>query len=230
MAARISMSGATEAARPAAGHAAQMDAVYAVQRHIYDLTRKYYLLGRDRLIAGLDVPKGGLVLEVGCGTARNLALAALRYPEARFCGLDISAEMLKSAEKTLERKGLSGRCSLALGDAADFDAGALFGQRQFDRILFSYTLSMIPPWREALAHACTLLAPGGEIHVVDFGQQEGLPGWFARLLKAWLVRFHVTPRAELFGHCEALAREHGLTCETAAFYRDYARAVVLRRP
>ena len=26
--------------------------MYRHQRHIYDLTRKYYLLGRDRLIAG----------------------------------------------------------------------------------------------------------------------------------------------------------------------------------
>lgn len=230
MAARISMSGATDATAPVAGHAAQMDAVYAFQRHIYDLTRKYYLLGRDRLIAGLNVPAGGQVLEVGCGTARNLALAARHYPEARFCGLDISAEMLKSAHATLEREELSGRCTLAQGDAASFDAKALFGHGQFERIVFSYTLSMIPPWREALAHACPLLAPGGEIHVVDFGQQKRLPHWFARLLKAWLARFHVSPRAELFAVGADLAARHGLTCETTSLYRDYARAMVLRRP
>jgi len=223
------MSAATEPASCVHPHAAQMDAVYAFQRHIYDLTRKYYLLGRDRLIAGLDVPKGGLVLEVGCGTARNMALAARRYPEARFYGIDISAEMLKSAEKTLARSNLSGRCTLALGDAANFDALALLGEARFDRIVFSYTLSMIPPWQEALAHACTLLAPGGEIHVVDFGQQEGLPRWFARLLKAWLARFHVSPRADLFSYCEKLAVEHGLSCEAALLYRDYARALVLSR-
>ena len=29
-----------------------MDGVYRYQRHVYDLTRKYYLLGRDRLIDG----------------------------------------------------------------------------------------------------------------------------------------------------------------------------------
>ena len=34
-------------------HAELMDGVYRHQRHIYDSTRKYYLLGRDRLIAGL---------------------------------------------------------------------------------------------------------------------------------------------------------------------------------
>ncbi|HWU72526.1 MAG TPA: SAM-dependent methyltransferase, partial [Sphingomonas sp.] len=29
-----------------------MDAIYRSQRHFYDLTRKYYLLGRDALIEG----------------------------------------------------------------------------------------------------------------------------------------------------------------------------------
>ena len=44
-----------------------MDAIYAWQRHIYDATRKYFLFGRDRLIATLNVPECGTVLEIGCG-------------------------------------------------------------------------------------------------------------------------------------------------------------------
>ena len=33
------------------GHDQLMDSVYRYQRHIYDLSRKYYLLGRNGLIA-----------------------------------------------------------------------------------------------------------------------------------------------------------------------------------
>ncbi|RVD53610.1 class I SAM-dependent methyltransferase, partial [Mesorhizobium sp. M7A.F.Ca.ET.027.03.2.1] len=90
-----------------ANHAELMDGVYRWQRHIYDLTRKYYLLGRDLMISGLDVPVGGTVLELGCGTGRNIILAARRYPDARFYGLDISAEMLETAGKAIDREGLS---------------------------------------------------------------------------------------------------------------------------
>ena len=36
-----------------------MDGTYRWQRHIYDITRKYYLLGRDGLIADLAPPSGG---------------------------------------------------------------------------------------------------------------------------------------------------------------------------
>ncbi|MEP4422552.1 MAG: methyltransferase domain-containing protein, partial [Nitratireductor sp.] len=71
-------------------HAALMDANYRFQRHVYDLTRKYYLLGRDRLVDALQVPAGGSVLELGCGTGRNLVRVARRYPHARLFGLDIS--------------------------------------------------------------------------------------------------------------------------------------------
>ena len=74
-----------------------MDGIYRRQRHIYDLSRKYYLLGRDRLIEQLSPPPGGRVLEIGCGTARNLVAAAAAYPQAEFYGIDISAAMLATA-------------------------------------------------------------------------------------------------------------------------------------
>jgi S-adenosylmethionine-diacylgycerolhomoserine-N-methlytransferase len=138
-------------------HATLMDEIYRTQRHIYDLTRKYYLFGRDELIAQLDVPTGGHVLEVGCGTGRNLIKAARAYPHARFHGIDISEKMLKHARRNIDRAGLSNRITLCQGDATCFDASALFGCGNFDRVFFSYALSMIPPWEKAIAHAAGML-------------------------------------------------------------------------
>ncbi len=84
-----------------AGHAALMDSVYRGQRHIYDITRKYYLFGRDRLIAALDCTGNETVLEIACGTGRNLAKARRAYPGVQLHGVDISTQMLKSARNTL---------------------------------------------------------------------------------------------------------------------------------
>ena len=67
--------------------ALSMDRMYRRQRHVYDLTRKYYLLGRDRMIDGLDARPGHRVLEIGCGTGRNLIQAARRYPQALIAPL-----------------------------------------------------------------------------------------------------------------------------------------------
>ena len=58
-----------------------MDRMYRYQRYFYDLTRKYYLLGRDRLLSEMDVKPGERVLEVGCGTGRNLKILASRHPQ-----------------------------------------------------------------------------------------------------------------------------------------------------
>jgi len=220
---------ASRAGERGADHGRAMDAQYKLQRHVYDLTRKYYLLGRDRLIRDLAVPAGGSVLEVGVGTGRNLALTARRFPATRLFGLDISAEMLKSARQTMARAGAEGRTLLGRADATAFDPQALFGEPGFDRVFVSYSLSMIPDWQAALAQALSVVEPGGSLHIVDFGQQEALPGWFRAGLRAWLAKFHVTPRADLFDEIERVAKRQGATARCRALYRGYAWEAVITR-
>lgn len=204
-----------------------MDEIYRVQRHFYDLTRKYYLLDRDEAVRDLAVPAGGAVLEVGCGTARNLVAIARRYPAAAVYGVDISREMLVSAANRVARERLGGRVLLGEADATGFDPVALFGRAQFDRILFSYTLSMIPAWQDALRQAASLLAPGGVLSIVDFGDQNRLPRWFRKSLRAWLARFDVSPRDELPGWIAGLADELGLISHCHQVRRGYAMRVAL---
>ncbi|HEX7781396.1 MAG TPA: class I SAM-dependent methyltransferase [Sphingobium sp.] len=214
----------------ATDHGARMDGIYRSQRHIYDATRKYYLLGRDRLIRSLDAQAGFSVLEIGCGTGRNLITAAKAWPEAHFCGLDISAAMLETASEAVVKHGLGSRVALAQADATHFNAGRCFGREMFDRIFLSYTLSMIPGWELAIDEAADVLAPGGAMHIVDFGQQEGLPAVFRNGLFAWLAHFHVQPRGDLKPVLEDVAQRRRLTLEFTPLYRGYAWAAVLRAP
>ena len=202
-------------------HAGLMDGVYRRQRHIYDLTRKYYLLGRDELIAGLDAGADDLVLELGCGTGRNLLKAAARYPQARFLGLDISAQMLETAGKAVAAAGKN-HIRLAQGDASNFDLRALFGVEAVDRVFVSYSLSMIPPWRATIGAAMDCLKPGGELHIVDFGQQTKLPVVFRTALHAWLSKFHVEPRRDLVNAVTEEATARGARVQFGSLYRDYA--------
>lgn len=175
-------------------HAARMDGMYRYQRHIYDLTRKYYLFGRDKAISSLGMAEGQTLLEVGCGTGRNLLLAHKHHRGAKLFGLDISSEMLESARRNFRNK--AEQPVLKVADATTFSAQD-FGTDGFDRILISYALSMIPDWEGAIDASLAAVKPGGSLHIVDFGQQERLPAWFRAMLQAWLTRFHVTPRANL---------------------------------
>jgi S-adenosylmethionine-diacylgycerolhomoserine-N-methlytransferase len=210
-------------------HAELMDGVYRYQRHVYDFTRKYYLLGRDRLINGLAVPPDGTVLELGCGTGRNLVKAAQAFPQAQLCGLDISAEMLETASVAIGRRDLSARVRLAQGDASDFDAETLFGRRGFDCVFVSYSLSMIPEWRRTVAAALDAVDDGGSLHIVDFGRQEHLPDWFKTALRAWLAKFHVSPRDSMREVLESECRRVGASLGFDSLYRGYAVHAVLTK-
>ena len=209
--------------------AALMDRMYRRQRHVYDLSRKYYLAGRDEAIARPKPAPGDTVLEIGCGTGRNLIKAAKAYPQARFFGLDVSREMLAAAAASIDRARLSSRVAIAQADATAFDPQGLFGQAQFDRVLISYALSMIPRWREALGQALDAVAPGGSLHCVDFGDCSGLPRPLGTALRRWLAAFDVSPRGDLADALVELSASRGLTCASEAWRRGYATLAVASR-
>lgn len=213
----------------AIGAAERMNRIYGTQRLFYDLTRRPYLLGRAALIGSLQPPAGGHVLEIGCGTAWNLIRAAERYPDASFYGLDVSSAMLETARRSIARAGLGRRIVVAQADATSFDSAGAFGRAAFDRVFFSYALSMIPDWRSALGHAMDALAIGGSLHIVDFGQCEGLPTAFRHALFAWLAHFSVTPIADFEPEIARQACPRGFAAHVWRPYRGYAVRAVLTR-
>jgi S-adenosylmethionine-diacylgycerolhomoserine-N-methlytransferase len=199
---------------PSGEHSELMDRVYRHQRHIYDLTRKYYLFGRDRVIRNLGLRSGDKLVEVGCGTARNLIAIGHRYSGVQLYGLDASHEMLRTAQENVRKtqRGNQAALNVAIsqGYAEDMDSSTFGpGAAPFDRALFSYSLSMIPDWRGALAAAASVLKPDGLIDIVDFGDLASLGPLAGGALRGWLKLFHVEPRAEILGAVEPAARDLG---------------------
>lgn len=199
-------------------HGGLMDQVYKHQRLIYDVTRKFYLLGRDHLISEMAPKAGAHILEVACGTGRNLFRINEAHMHRNLYGLDISAEMLISAKKKLRS-----RAALTEGDACNFDPVALFAQEKFDDIVLSYSLSMIPDWEAAISEALRHLAPGGTLHIVDFGSQSELPDWFKKALRGWLSKFHVTPRDTLEDVLTQESTKIGAELTYQPLYKTYAQ-------
>jgi S-adenosylmethionine-diacylgycerolhomoserine-N-methlytransferase len=207
-----------------------MNRMYRRQRHVYDATRKYYLLGRDDLIAGLRPEANDRVLEIGCGTGRNLILAAQNYPGAKFFGIDVSTAMLTTAIDKIARTGLSSRVRVAHGEATAFNPAMLFGMVQFQRVFLSYCLSMIPGWCAVLNRAASLVAPGGELHIIDFGPVHELPPWCGDGLRRWLALFDVSPCDDLESYLALLAGQRNASMAVTRPYRGYAQHAVVRLP
>lgn len=207
-----------------------MDANYRFQRHFYDLTRRGFLLGRDDLLKALPLPPGAAVLEVGCGTGRNLVRLARSRSDLQLWGFDASNQMLETASAALRRAGCHRHVRLRHGLAEELDAAAWFGRPEgFDAVFFSYALSMIPLWHQALDRALAATAAGGALGVVDFGDAGRCPRLIRRALLAWLGHFHTQPRASLSERLRKLARDHGAALSLHQTAGGYAVIGVLFR-
>lgn len=183
----------------------EMDEMYRWTRYVYDFTRKYYLLGRDRLLRDMELRPGDRVLEIGCGTARNLIRLAKQRPDIRCYGLDASNEMLATAAAKVKARRLEERITLKHCLAEELDYAKTFElDAPFDAAFFSYSLSMIPAWPRAIDAALANVKRGAAFYVVDFWDQGGWPRWFRWTLKHWLDLFHVRHRPELLDYLRQL--------------------------
>ena len=71
---------------------------------------------------------------------------------------------------------------------------------------------------------------GGTLHIVDFGDMAGLPGWFRRAMAAWLAKFHVRHRPEVEAILSQLATEHAARGELVEILGRYALLQRLHLP
>jgi S-adenosylmethionine-diacylgycerolhomoserine-N-methlytransferase len=201
----------------------RLNNLYRFQRHFYDLTRLFFLFGRDDLLRQMNVPPGERVLEIGCGTGRNLLKLAQLQPEAKIYGLDASDEMLKTAGAKLDAKNQQKAIVLRQGLAEQFDYQNTFNLDQpFDKIFISYSLSMFPNWQEAIFNALENLKPEGDFYILDFWDGAGLPGWFIRLRAWWLSLFKVYYRPEFLEFLKELQSQGAGKFTVQAVGTNYA--------
>jgi S-adenosylmethionine-diacylgycerolhomoserine-N-methlytransferase len=153
-----------------------IEGYYRWHARIYDATRWSFLFGREEVLQRVASvgPAPTRILEIGCGTGRNLLSLARRFPKAEITGVDLSAAMLAVAARKSAPYGPRVRL---VQQAYNAPLGATAG---FDLVLCSYALSMFNPGFEAaIAAAERDLVPGGRFALVDFHatQVRGFARW-----------------------------------------------------
>jgi S-adenosylmethionine-diacylgycerolhomoserine-N-methlytransferase len=179
---------------------------YKLHSRIYDATRWSFLFGRRTIVtqaAAITNPEH--ILEVGCGTGKNLAHLANIFPKSQITGVDVSSDMLGVAKRKLAYAG--NRINLVRQPYPFPTASA----QKYDLILFAYALSMFNPgWESAIRAAMEDLNEGGVLAVVDF-HHSSFTGF-----RRWMGVNHVRMEAHLLPFLESQADK--ASCEIRRAY------------
>ena len=141
-----------------------IERMYKIHSLFYDATRWMFLWNRRSAIEKIGLEKGYVVLVVGCGTGYGFGqFLNVVGEKGRVIGVDYSKSMLDTARRKVEKAGWK-NVQLVQADAAKYET------RGVDAVLYSYSLSMIPEWRESLKNSFKSLKKTGKIVIIDFSE------------------------------------------------------------
>jgi ubiquinone/menaquinone biosynthesis C-methylase UbiE len=106
------------------------------------------------VLSFLDPQAGELILDVGCGNARDII--PILKKGSRIVGIDLSPRMISEAHSELSRHSLSGY-ELEVGDATKLR----FPDSYFDKVIASEVIEHIPDWHAALQEMFRVLKQKG---------------------------------------------------------------------
>jgi S-adenosylmethionine-diacylgycerolhomoserine-N-methlytransferase len=150
-----------------------------------------YRAGRVRGIEALAPRPGEQVLDLGCGTGLNFPLLQERIgPAGTIVGVDRSAQMLEQARRRGAKAGWK-NVILIQADAVLLDPAAIRtaieeqgGSPASGAALATYSLSLMPEWRQAWANLKALVREDARVAVVDMQDPEGWARLFTPLARA----------------------------------------------
>lgn len=156
-----------------------LDLFYKLQAPFYDITRRLILFNHKEAVDALDIQTNDTVYDVACGTGKNIKYLKEKTQADHIIGLDYSKSLLGIAQ----RKFPDVKFIYADVTTYHFNPKA-------DKIICSYSLSMIDEREKAIANMVHNLKPWGKIVILDFNPKRRY--WIlSKFMKRFLESCHI---------------------------------------
>src|SRR5712692_717764 len=138
---------------------------------------------RRKAVDRLQLKPGDSVLEIGCGTGRNLPfLHEAVGPQGHIFGVDLSEGILSKARQLCTKRKWD-NVTLIHSDASSYTVhDAVSG------VIFSLSYSTIPSHKEVLLHAWKQLQVGRNLVIMDSRLPRGILGRLLLPYAVWVMR------------------------------------------
>ncbi len=152
--------------------------IYRHQAKGYDASGiKALQIWREKAVKRLDLQRGDLAVDVGCGTGLNFTLLqAAIGPEGRIIGVDLTDAMLDQARQRVADNNWK-NVELVQSDAAQYEYPA-----RVDGILSTFALTFVPDCGRVIQNGARALRPGRRWVVLDMAWPAGWPLWLRHVL------------------------------------------------
>jgi ubiquinone/menaquinone biosynthesis C-methylase UbiE len=111
----------------------------------------------ERLFQQLSLGPNDYVMEIGCGSAKDLCRLVERY-NCRAIGVDSSDLIVKFAENRVQKRGLCSKITIIKGDVTNMN---YFKDSQFDVVIAQSVLATVVDKDKAATEVARVLKSGG---------------------------------------------------------------------
>ncbi|WP_432709114.1 bifunctional demethylmenaquinone methyltransferase/2-methoxy-6-polyprenyl-1,4-benzoquinol methylase UbiE [Pedobacter sp.] len=142
----------------------------------YDFLNHFLSLGidiiwRKKAIGQLKAIKPQSILDVATGTG-DFAFEAIKILQpSKIVGVDISAGMLKVAQKKIDERNLGGVFTVKIGDSEKLQ----FSDNQFDAVTVAFGVRNYENLEKGLSDMYRVLKPKGKIVILEFSKPQKFP-------------------------------------------------------
>jgi ubiquinone/menaquinone biosynthesis C-methylase UbiE len=140
---------------------------YDLAASSYDLIAFLMSLGQasrlyNEVANTLEVPKGGTMVELGCGPGSVVPSILRKYGESiEIVGIDFSRKMIDLANRKKVSNGWR-NVQFKCMDMYEFSP-----TKKADSVVFCLALTAMPDYKKAIEKAISILKPGGQLLIID---------------------------------------------------------------